>query len=161
MMKENSAVESLYLKGMSYTTLATVTGIHIKDVKEARHEPSILSLESRRRCQRLDEILAEALAWEDTSLDPVAVFEEEIMVGKVDNKVMWAKLCELWVNGRINDQRLKDIMHHKTNLYSYEELRMNHPMEYEVVDGGDGFKAILAKLPISHAEGDELRRFEP
>jgi len=160
-MKENSVVESLYLKGMSYRTLAIVTGIHIKDVKEARHEPSILSLESRRRCQQIDEILTEALAWEDSFLDPVAVFEEEIMIGKVDNKIMWAKLCELWVNGRIDDNRLKDMMRHTATLYSYEELRMNHPMEYEVVDGGDGFKSILAKLPISRAEGDQLRRFEP
>lgn len=158
-MHTNSAVESLYLKGMSYTTLAVVTGIHVKDVKEARHEPAILSLKSRQRCLRLDEILTSAMNHDGLAIDPVAVFEEHILLGKVDGKLKWAKINELWVNGRIDDAYLKDVLIYTTKLYSYEELRKNHPMEYEVVNGGDGYKAILAKLPIDRAEGEELQRF--
>jgi hypothetical protein len=158
-MNVNDALENLYLKGLSRETLAKVTGIHAKDIREARHEPSILSLESRRRCHRLDSILETAMGKSDLALDPVAIFEEHIILGKHQDHSVWAKLCDLWRAERIDDTELAFILENTKDLYSYEVLSLNHPMEYEVIEGGDGYKGILAKLPISRVEGDDLKDF--
>lgn len=143
----DGVIDALATKGFSYRMLGTVIGEPTMVIRAAKKDPNILSEEIKLKLFRLNRIVDFVLEAEP-AIDPVAVFEEHIVVCHEDGQESWAYLHELWLNGSVDDLKLISILQTTDNLYSYEELVKDYPMETRVIDASDGHKSVVCEIPI-------------
>lgn len=155
------AISGLYFRGFSYTVLSFVSGLPIPKLQSARRGKTPLpETESVKRLERLEQVFA-SLDGRDFAVDPVALFESDIVLGSSDGIQVRATLAELWKAGNINDEQLAEILKTKNKLYSYQEFSEEYPLEFNVFSAPDGGKGISATHPIGKAEAGQLESFIP
>lgn len=155
------AVSSLYFRGFSYTVLSFVSGLPIPKLQSARRGKAPLpETDGTKKLERLEQVFS-TLDGHSFEVDPVALFESEIVLGSSGGIKVRATLAELWNAGNISDEQLAEILRTKNRLYSYQEFSEDYPVEFNVFTASDGGKAISATHPIGVADAGQLKSFTP
>lgn len=154
----SNSVNDLWYHGMSQRLIAKVCDVRVADIRKARKDNTILSVESMDKLDRLKrnfDLFEESN--QSPAIDPVTFFEEQIYIcSDKDDLTCWAYVHELWIHGLMDDKLLAEDTWSVQEFYGMDELLEDYPMEFNTVMMDDGMKAIVADIPIPKANLENM-----
>lgn len=152
----DNPIERLYDAGFSLFTLGRIANVPVSHIKVWRKELP----KDRPGVDKIRSLLSlyEDMLAKDLDFDPVALYEEQLVLVEIDGEKRFVRLYQFFETGIWDKAEFMEYVTSLKSFFSLTEFREMFPDDYQTVELEGGEKAIVNTNAVESIGNAELIR---